>query len=103
MKPDLEKLKTYIENHPIRFDDDCGFPALDSLYWHYSSCHPMTSGKAKQASANLNACLKALSWEDNDRLFSHVNALCAEHKRIAFLAGLRLGAQLILELQREEE
>ena len=29
------------------------------------------------------------------------NALCAEHERIAFFAGLQLGAQLMLELQQE--
>lgn len=103
MKTYFEKWKAYIETHQIRFDDDCGFPALDALYWHYSSCHSMTSEKAKQASADLNACLKSLSWEDNDLVFSHVNALCAEHERIAFLAGLQLGAQLMLELQLEEE
>lgn len=49
MKSYLDKLKTYVESHPIRLDDDCDFPALDSLYWHYSSCHSMTSEKAKQA------------------------------------------------------
>ena len=29
------------------------------------------------------------------------NALCAEHERIAFFAGLQLEAQLMLELQQE--
>ena len=70
MKAYLEKLKAYVEIHPIQFDDDCDFPALDSLYWHYSECHNMSNGKTKQASANLNACLEELSLKDNDRVFS---------------------------------
>lgn len=103
MKAYLEKLKAYVEIHPIQFDDDCDFPALDSLYWHYSECHNMSNGKTKQASANLNACLEELSLKDNDRVFFLVGALCAEHERIAFLAGLQLGAQLILELLQQTD
>lgn len=101
MKAYLEKLKAYVEAHPIQFDDDCDLPALDSLYWHYSECHNMSNEKTKQASADLNACLDDLSLKDNNRVFCFVGALCAEHERIAFLAGLQLGAQLILELQKQ--
>ena len=70
MNPYLEKLKAYVETHPIQFDDECDFPALDCLYWHYSECHNMSNEKTKQASADLNACLEELSLKDNDRVFS---------------------------------
>lgn len=103
MKTDLEKLKSYIETHPIQFDDDCDFPALDSLYWHYSECHNMSNERTKQASANLSACLRDLSRKDTDRVFCLVGTLCAEHERIAFFAGMQLGAQLMLELQKNVE
>ena len=99
MNPYLEKQKAYVETHPIQFDDDCDFPVLDSLYWHYSECHNMSNEKTKQASADLNVCLDNLSLKDNDQVFCLVGSLCAEHERIAFLAGLQLGAQLMLELQ----
>ncbi len=101
MKTYLEKLKAYIESHSIQFDDDCDFPALDALYWHYSESHNMSSEKTKQASADLHACLKGLSYEDSEQVYSLVNALCAEYERIAFLAGLQLGAQLICELRQD--
>lgn len=97
----LEKLKAYVNAHPISFDDDCDLPALDSLYWHYAECHNMSNAKAKQASANLSACLDDLSRRDADQVFCLVGALCAEHERIAFLTGLQLGAQILLELQSE--
>lgn len=97
----LEKLKAYVETHQIQFDDDCDFPALDSLYWHYAECHNMSNEKTKQASADLSAYLSDLSRKDTDRVFCLVGALCAEHERIAFFAGLQLGAQLMLELQQE--
>ena len=99
----LEQLKAYVETHQIQFDDDCDFPALDSPYWHYSECYNMSNEKTKQASANLSACLNDLSRKDTDRVFCLVGALCAEHERIAFFAGVQLGAQLMLELQQEKQ
>lgn len=102
MKIHLEKLKAYVEAHPIQFDDNFDLPALDSLYWHYSECHNMSNEKTKQASAELHACLNDLSYENCERVYGLVNALCAEYERTAFLAGLQLGSQLMLELQQEE-
>lgn len=61
----------------------------------------MSGEKAKQASAELHACLKDLSYESCEQVYGLVNTLCAEYERIAFLAGLQLGAQLMLELQQE--
>lgn len=61
----------------------------------------MSSGKTKQASAELHACLNALSYENCEQVYGLVNALCAEYERVAFLAGLQLGTQLMLELQWE--
>ena len=98
MKKYIEKLRQYIAANPIRFDDDCDHPALDSLYWHYSECHNMSNRKTKAAGRELNEHMGELFFQENDRVFSLVGALCAEHERIAFLAGLQLGAQLILEL-----
>lgn len=103
MKSYFGKLKSYVENHPIQFDENCEFPALDSLYWHFSECHSMTNAKAKKANQDLGVCLQQLFGKDCDKVFSLVCTLCAEHEKIAFFAGLRLGAQLMLELQQEDE
>ena len=98
MKKYIEGLRQYVVANPIQFDDDCDHPALDSLYWHYSECHNMSNKKTKAASQDLHDYLAALSFRKNDEVFSLVGTLCAEHERIAFLAGLQLGAQLMLEL-----
>lgn len=102
MKEYLIQLRQYVAANPIQFDDDCDHPALDSMYWHYSSCHNMSNEKTKAASRDLHDYLGDLSFRENDNVFSLVGALCAEHERIAFLAGLQLGAQLILELTEDE-
>ena len=101
MKSYLRKLKAYVNANPTRFDDDCPLPALDSLYWHYTECHTMTNEKTKQASRNLSAYLRFLPPKKRDAIYCLASTLCAEHESIAFIAGLQLGAQLMLELTEE--
>lgn len=98
----LKKLRQYITANPIWFDDDCDHPALDSLYWHYSEYHNMSNARTKAASRALNEYLGELSFQENDRVFSLVNTLCSEYERVAFLAGLQLGAQLMMEIMESD-
>lgn len=97
----IRKLRQYIATNPIQFDVDCDHPALDSLYWHYTESHSMSNNITKQADQDLYVCLEALSLEDNNKVFDLVATLCAEHERIAFLAGLQVGAQLMLEITED--
>lgn len=103
MKTYLQKLKAYIKAHPTKFDDDCPLPALDSLYWHYTEYHTMTNTKTKQASQNFSAYLQFLPPKKRDTIYCLASTLCAEHESIAFIAGLQLGAQLMLELQQSDD
>lgn len=95
----MKKLRQYVAANPIQFDDDCDHPTLDSLYWHYSEYHNMSNANTRAASRALNEYLSELSFHENDQVFSLVNTLCSEYERVAFLAGLQLGAQLMLELE----
>lgn len=97
----VRRLRQYIAANPIQFDEDCDHPALDSLYWHYTESHSMSNSKTKRADQDLYVCLEALPLEDNNKVFNLVATLCAEHERIAFLSGLQVGAQLMLEITEE--
>lgn len=103
MKSYLQKLKAYVKANSTKFDDDCPLPALDSLYWHYTECHTMTNEKTKQASRELISYLRFLPAKKRDAIYCLASTLCAEHESIAFIAGLQLGAQLMLELQQSDE
>lgn len=61
----------------------------------------MTNERTKQASRNLSAYLRFLPPEKRDSIHCLANALCAEQESLAFIAGLQLGAQLMLELTEE--
>lgn len=94
----IKKLRAYVTEHKIIFDEESVEPCLDSLWWHYGESHAMCNDVTKQRMRELYECLSDLSFQDCDTVISHVGGLCAEHERIAFVAGLRLGAQLMLEI-----
>ena len=101
MQAYLTKLKEQIEADPIPFYEGGDYPALDALYFHYTECYCMHSDLTKQLSQELNELLDGLAFVDADKACSLSSELAAEHERIAFLAGLQFGAQLMLELNNE--
>ena len=94
----IRQLRAYVREHKIIFEEDCPQPCLDALWWHYGEYRNMDSSQAKEDFKNLRACLDSLPVEDSDVVFEDVVCLCAEYERIAFTAGLKLGAQLMMEL-----
>ena len=98
MKKYIDQLRWYVTANPIQFDNDCDCPALDVLYWHYSETYDMSSDKTAEAYRALDEYFSGVPFKEQNKIFMLVGSLCAEHERIAFLAGLRLGAQLMLEL-----
>ncbi len=97
----LQSLIDYIQKEKITFREEGDQPCLDSIWWHYGECYNLDSPAAKEGFRNLRERLDSLSAEDGDTVITEVGCLCAEYERIAFTAGLRLGAQLMLELSKE--
>ena len=103
MKKYIDQLRRYAAANPIQFDNDCECPALDALYWHYSETHDMSNDKTVKAYRALDEYFSGVPFKEQNKIFMLVGSLCAEHERIAFLAGLRLGAQLMVELTEEDD
>lgn len=97
----LNKLKAYILEHQIDFNESNDFPCLDALWWHYAQCHSMSSEKSKQTFHDLSLLLSELSFQNSDKVLSLADSKSAEQERIAFTSGLQLGAQLMMELSKE--
>ncbi len=94
----LQKLCAYIQANKITFEQDDPQPCLDALWWHYGEYHKVDTPFSMEHFRSLRTQLETLPIQDSDRLFSEVACLCAEHERVAFAAGLRLGVQLMLEI-----
>jgi len=71
---------------------------LESLYWLYTESVPTDSKKLSAGYANLRKQLHFLEPKEYDAVFDTVTELCTESEQLAFYAGVRLGAALMMEL-----
>lgn len=40
----IKKLRDYVSEHKIDFDEDTTEPCLDALWWHYGEYHSLKTG-----------------------------------------------------------
>lgn len=98
----IRQLRIFVRENKIIFEEDCPQPCLDALWWNYGEYHALDSPLAKEDFKNLRDCLDSLPIKDSDAVVGEVVCLCAEYERIAFTAGLKLGAQLMMELTEDD-
>ena len=95
-----EKIKNYIETHPIELGEcDCK-TVLDQLYQAYAESHEFDPPDISDGFKELEEFLCALPLEDNNAVFNLCCRLCSAYERKAFVDGLQYGSFLILELNR---
>ena len=101
MKSTLQKLKSYIETHPIDLGDSDCETVLDQLYQSYAESHESDPPEISNGFKELEEFLCVLPLDDNNAVFNLCCRLCTAYERKAFLVGLQYGAHLILELRGE--
>ncbi len=99
METYIESLRRYLETQKIQFAWDTPQPCLDMLWWQYCECHRLENETTRAYTDALWKHMDKLPFLQADALFSEMLLLCSEYERLAFTAGIQLGAQLMLELQ----
>ena len=95
-----EKIKNYIETHPIELGEcDCK-TVLDQLYQAYAESHESDPPEIRDGFKELDELLCMLPLDDNNAVFNLCCSLCTAYERKAFLDGIQYGAQLVLELYK---
>ncbi len=100
MKNIAAQLESYCKEHPIRLTDR--ETILESLYWLYTESIPSDSEKLRAGYAKLREQLHFLKPKEYDAVFDIVTELCTESEQLAFYAGVRLGAALMMEMNSGE-
>ena len=93
-----ERLKAYIESHPIDLGDSDCKTVLDQLYQAYAETHESDPPEISEGFKELECFLETLPLDDNNAVFSLCCRLCIHYERKAFLDGLQYGAHLMSEL-----
>ena len=92
-----QRLKAYIDAHPIDLGDSDSETVLDQIYQAYAESHESDPPEIGDGFKELEDYLCTLPLEDNNAVFNLCCRLCSAYERKAFLDGLQYGAHLILE------
>ena len=93
-----QRLKAYIDTHPIDLGDSDCETVLDQLYQAYAESHESDPPEIRESFKELDELLGALPLNDNNAVFNLCCSLCIAYERKAFVAGLQYGAYLMTEL-----
>ena len=93
-----QRLKVYIDTHPIDLGDGDCETVLDQLYQAYAESHESDPLEIREGFRKLDELLGSLSLDDNNIVFNLCCSLCTAYERKAFIAGLQYGAHLMTEL-----
>ena len=93
-----ERLKFYIDTHPIDLGDGDCETVLDQLYQAYAESHESDPPEIKDSFKELDELLGALPLDDNNSVFNLCCSLCTAYEHKAFLDGVQYGAHLMMEL-----
>ena len=93
-----QRLKAYIETHPIDLGDSDCETVLEQLYQAYAESHESDPTEISNGFKELEDFLCTLPLEDNNAVFNLCCRLCSAYERKAFLDGLQYGAHILTEL-----
>ena len=93
-----QRLKAYIDTHPIDLGDSDCETVLDQLYQAYAESHESDPAEISDGFKELEEFLCTLPLEDNNTVFNLCCRLCSAYERKSFLDGLQYGAQLMQEI-----
>ena len=93
-----QRLKAYIETHPIDLGDSDCETVLDQPYQAYAESHESDPSEISNGFKEMEIFLCALPLEDNNAVFNLCCRLCSAYERKAFIDGLQYGAHILTEL-----
>ena len=94
-----ERLKVYIDTHPIDLGDGDCETVLDQLYQAYAESHESDPPEIREGFKELEEFLCNLPLDDNNAVFNLCCRLCSAYEQKAFIDGLQYGVHLVQELQ----
>ena len=95
-----QRLKAYIDTHPLDLGEGNCETVLGQLYQAYAESHESDPPEIRDSFKELDELLGALPLADNNAVFNLCCSLCTAYERKAFLDGIQYGAHLVLELYK---
>ena len=97
----IEKLNTYLEEHPPKYGYSSAENLLEMLYFFYTECNPLSNDTIRHGFCKLDHLLSRFTIQENDEVIYTLSDLCTQHERLAFIAGVNVGIRLSSELRSD--
>ena len=91
-------LRKYVAENPPNYGSDA-HSILEMLYSYYHECNNTDTDAVKAAFEDLYHRMHGMPLREMDRIVDAVCTLCREHEKSGFVEGLKVGVQLVLEIQ----
>ena len=101
MKPYIEKLKTYLAEHPPDYGDCDAHSVLEMLYTYYSQYNRLDTPQIKSDFESLYHQLTGKSLREPDNIIDIFTTLCWHYEKSGFTEGIKLGILLATKLEDE--
>ncbi len=96
-----QRLKAYIDTHPIDLGNSDCETVLDQLYQAYTESHESDPSEIREGFKELDELMGTLPLDDNNTVFNLCCSLCSAYERKAFIDGVQYGARLLTEITTE--
>ena len=100
MKQYMESLSSHLQENPITFDTKTNLPCLEALWWHYAGFYPIQSEKTKNLEILIHEKIGRHNLINTDEVLDLIGGLCTEYEKLAFIAGMKIGMQLMMEVEK---
>jgi len=94
----IQKLKNYLADTPLDFEEDDVNSVLEFLYKCYMEEKAGDSETIRAGFGEIDQLISSLTLDENNRIFELVCDLCSEHGKRAYLEGIHIGVRLQKEL-----
>ena len=94
----VQRLKAFIDTHPIDLGDSNCETVLDQLYQAYAESRESDPPEISEGFKELEKFLCNLPLDDNNAVFNLCCRLCSAYEHKAFVDGLQYGAHLMHEI-----
>ena len=98
----IRQLKNYIKMTRKSIPGNNFHTILELVWYFHSMYYPINSEGITKKMEELEDITKQLSRKKKHHLVAEVVELCLEHERAAFVSGLQVGAQLMMETFEKE-
>ena len=100
MKTQAKRFAAYMEKHPLDLEDEDTQKLIEYFGNYYRMCHQTDREEVREKFRGIEPIMKSLSRRRENRLFHTMLDICESSEKAAFFEGLRVGAQLIMELDK---